>query len=195
MGYDYTRKFLEENAETVNQLTELYNSAGVVAISFADQAAMNRQRQKISNVLASLALNFPAQYKDLRDRVRTWSLYNTGKEEWILYVGSPRHKIAGRKPGLIPSGVMERYGPAGQTGREDETYGKLIQTAEEYAEFARWVVSLPPGTREVRAELIEPPDNDEFLNPFKAIGWTTAMDGPTTIVLTKPAPALGDRNA
>lgn len=195
MGYDYTRKFLDENAETINQLTELYNSNGVVAIEFAEQDAMNRQRQKISNVLASLALHYPAQFKDLRERVRTWSLYHPDKSTWILYVGSPRHKVAGRKPGLLPTTVHERYGPAAQTGRAEEIYSKLIGNAEEYAVFARWVAALPAGVQEVRAELVEPPDNDEFLNPFRSIGWKTGMEGPTTIVLSKPATPQGDRNA
>lgn len=196
MGYDYSRKYLDQHSETVIQLTELYNSQGYVAMEFDDQDALDKVRMTVSNVLASLALNFPKQYEDLRQKIRTWTEWNPRQEKWTLYVGAPRHKVPGRKPGLLPSTrTKDTYGPAAQTGREDENYTKLISNEEEYAEFVRWVATLGPNVQMVRAELSDPPTNDKFLKPFKAVGWKTSLDGPTTIQLKRPKNKEEDRNA
>lgn len=184
MGYDYSKRFLSENAETMNQLTELYNSQGVIGIPFTDPQQLNVVRYKVSNVLASMALNFPDQFKDLRDKVRTWTSWDPSKEQWTLYIGAPRHKISGRKPGLLPPAPVA-YGPPAQTGAPVERWSKLIDDQDSYEAFVKWVATVGPATVRIEAELADPPDNVEFLEVFRAVGWTPELEGPTTIVLKR----------
>lgn len=195
MGYDYSKQFLAEHAVTVQQLTELANTDDVAVMTYADPKELNRARLIVSNILASLALNYPDQYKGLRERIRTWTEFDKAKEVWCLFVGNPRHKITGRRPGLLPGQRhIAAYGPAGQSGAPEELWSKPISNKEEFEEFVRFVAGLSAGTQRVRAELADPPDNENFLRVFQSIGWQPSMQGPTTIALKRPHKET-DRNA
>lgn len=183
MSYDYSKGFLERNQEIITELIRLAQSGEIRQFRSAEPNPLKNQRQIVSNLLASLAHNFP-QYADIRQTIRTWITFDNG--EWVLNVGRATHRALGRPPRgqtnvkwVIPT-LIHQQQQAGPLYIHEE----LIRDLPTYERLIGRVLELPPHTHNVRAEFAQAL---ETLEPFEAAlpDWSPTADGPTTLVLTR----------
>lgn len=199
MGYDYSLGFLEKHKATVKQLVELAVSGEVIETPFESYVEMQATRLTVQNVLTSLSVNYPEQFKEMRKHVRTWQR-RSEDGMWYLCVGAPKHKIRGAVPEVPPVLATRQQGYAGPPRVQqpaDVRFDKLIEDEESWNAFMMHVAKLSTEevTRTITAEFLDAPDNLAAFDVFRAIGWVPEMASPTTLLLRRANASTTQANA
>jgi hypothetical protein len=102
MAYDYSREWLDRHSAEIKQVIEAYEQDNILYWSSPDPTIIRNQRYKINNLLRSLTHHRPDLY-ELRQRMRTWIVYDKDSGNWIVHLGKPKRALPGTKPGKASS--------------------------------------------------------------------------------------------
>lgn len=104
MSYNYSRAWLDGQADLLNDLVSLAREHGVSSIEFSDYNEADAFRFRVRNVLASLAVHYPA-YADICRALRTWKEIDHLTSVMRIYVGTENNYKANRtsrRPSAVP---------------------------------------------------------------------------------------------
>lgn len=102
MSYNYSKDYLKSHDGLVKSLVQCAEEGGKWEVVFEDGSELRRVQYLVNNLLASMEMNYPDQFKGIRQKVRTWTqLLEDGR--WKLFVGRPDHSIRGGKPKNLPT--------------------------------------------------------------------------------------------
>lgn len=117
MAYNYSKFYLNANADLVQKLVQLAKDKAYAQATFERPEDAGAFRFKVSNLLASLALNQPDMAWVRRD-VRTWIKIDT-LGRWEVNIGIPPMgvQIRGSKPSSLAATVLTQAKPVDEMPR------------------------------------------------------------------------------
>lgn len=192
MAYDYTLGFLDRHKEDVSMIEECYRTRRSFVKVFDYPAEVTVERKSISNVLRSLAVNYPDQYLHVRKTVRTKiDPLQNGKWQLTVYTVAPGEKVEGRPPG-----AATRTSWAGGSARDarigtDYQFPDVIEAEPEWLRFMDEVLRADKTVKRITAEFA----GDLDMPAMEAIfagdqhkpedKWRVSANGPSTLVLER----------
>lgn len=199
MAYDYTLGFLERRKEDIKVIETCYTNRTPFSQTFDYPNEAARARVNISNVLRSLALHYPDQYKHVRQVVRTRiDPLPTGKWRLTIYPAAPGEKIEGRPPGQATRTSWEGMQAREAVIGDEHRFPEIIKDGETWTRFVEASVLATKEVKRMIAELSTEPsleDLEQFTELFglhdempeneRWRAWKVSMNGPTTLVLER----------
>ena len=185
MGYDYSPRFLKENEELVGKIIKIAATGEVLTYESEDWDQIKAAQKKVNNVLANMARNMP-DYRDIRSSVRCWTSFKS-ETVYVLSVGIPRHKMAGRPPGMSKQPIEFRtMVPAEQVGNgQIYVHSETIVDQPSYAKFVGKVQLLGSQFSVAKVKVMDLDDEAvrDHLGPvFEPLGFRARAEGDTLIL-------------
>lgn len=87
MAYNYDKRWLDQQQDTIKLLVQLANQQGEAIYKFASPSEQANHSSYINNVKASLSLHYP-NFADVHRVIRTWKEIDRQTGEFILHVGT-----------------------------------------------------------------------------------------------------------
>lgn len=161
MSYNYSRGWLDSQADLISQMVELARSSNAAMVEFSDYDEADRFRFRVRNILASLALHYP-DYADVCSALRTWKEIDRINSVMRIYIGTesnytrPSHAKGSHGRTIKLKGIR----PTGPTLAT--TYAHVPSRPQ------------PKAAQDTPAESVlvhtEPPEPDDILGAFHALG-------------------------
>lgn len=115
MAYNYSKHWLDAQADLVSDLVHLARSKDVAQVEFDDYAQADAFRFRVRNILASLALHYP-HMKDVTQNIRTWKEIDQINSVMRIHVGTENNYRAASRATKTPRIVPMRLRGSRPTG-------------------------------------------------------------------------------
>lgn len=170
MAYNYDREQLWIHQATVKDLKELAATGEVSHVVCETPRDLRREQRLVNNLLAVMSLYVP-DYREIRDRIRTWSEYREADDKWILYVGRPDRKLAGNKPQHLARGVPLGFNQS-TAERVHIDYPGTINRAEQLDSLGNFLAEQPKQVLSVKVNFAMAITNLSGFDWVTQFGWT-----------------------
>jgi hypothetical protein len=192
MAYDYTLSFLARHTEDVDMIEECYRTRKSFQKVFDYPAEVTVERKTISNVLRSLAVNYPEQYLHVRRTIRTRiDPLDNGKWQLTVYAMAPGEKVEGRPPGVTTKtswiGTSERMAVIDS----EYAFPDVIEDEPTWMRLMEQVLHCDKTVKRITAEFAGDLDMPAMEAIFSGEQhkpedrWRASANGPTTLVLER----------
>lgn len=186
MAYDYSPSYLSRHAETVDQIRQLWNGTiEELKKQVEGHEEVRALRYIVRNIISSLELNLPEDFKDAGRQLRTW--VTREGDYWVLHVGRPTFKLPGG-PGFRSKLGLQAAMSSASREQPEQDYGKIVNpNASDWHSFQMWVASKIPdhSVKVLRAEFGRPIEKLEAFAGIESLGWKASLLSPTTLKLER----------
>lgn len=185
MTYDYSLRFLHQNAELVKKLIQVAQSGELLTYESDDWPKLRYQHQTILSLLANISRNLEG-WADIRSKVRCWTEH-VPNGNFRLNVGTPMHRVTGRPPGTHNVGWKSGYVPAEQVASARYQHDATLNDSDEISRFVGRVIELGKNYTVAEARVPAESEMSEVVawanNTFSEMfGWQARYEGWTLIL-------------